>query len=311
MAGPAIEVARRDSPAEASGGADVTTRDQRAALRRDRFVVVDGVLSRAEALAANAACERRHESFKKTPQDDPSARTDRVTWVGGDDTSPALRLAIARLRGVASELDTDALGAGAWQGFDDDNASRGHRRSRALGVPLAGQLARYGASGPRYAPHRDGSVLAFDPSFGAREVIPCVEIKLLRRIRAESSRRSPRHRRDACSMAWRCHSTHWLISTQVTAVLYLCGPAWDEPARSGDDGALVLYCGADAADDDGDSATAVHRVRPVGGRLVLFDSRTVLHEVRPHGRRDDRFALTLWLGGEHYPEFRCLRPCVL
>ena len=170
MAGPAIEVARRDSPAEASGGADVTTRDQRAALRRNRFVVVDGVLSRAEALAANAACERRHASFKKTPQDDPSARTDRVTWIGGDDTSPALRLAIARLRGVASELDTDALGAGAWQGFDDDNASRGHRRSRALGVPLAGQLARYGASGPRYAPHRDGSVLAFDPSFGAREV---------------------------------------------------------------------------------------------------------------------------------------------
>ena len=265
MAGPAIEVARRDSPAEASGGADVTTRDQRAALRRDRFVVVDGVLSRAEALAANAACERRHESFKKTPQDDPAARTDRVTWIGGDDTSPALRLAIARLRGVASELDTDALGAGAWQGFDDDNASRGHRRSRALGVPLAGQLARYGASGPRYAPHRDGSVLAFDPSFGARE---------------------------------------------VTAVLYLCGPAWDEPARGGDDGALVLYCGADAADDEGDSATAVHRVRPVGGRLVLFDSRTVLHEVRPHGRRDDRFALTLWLGGEHYPEFRCLRPYV-
>ena len=266
MAGPAIEVARRDSPAEASGSADVTTRDQRAALRRDRFVVVDGVLSRAEALAANAACERRHESFKKTPQDDPSARTDRVTWTGGDDTSPALRLAIGRLRGVASELDTDALGAGAWQGFDDDdNASRGHRRSRALGVPLAGQLARYGASGPRYAPHRDGSVLAFDPSFGARE---------------------------------------------VTAVLYLCGPAWDEPARSGDDGALVLYCGADAADDEGDSATAVHRVRPVGGRLVLFDSRTVLHEVRPHGRRDDRFALTLWLGGEHYPEFRCLRPYV-
>ena len=30
---------------------------------------------------------------------------------------------------------------------------------------------------------------------------------------------SPRHRRDACSMAWRCrlaHPTHWMISTQVT-----------------------------------------------------------------------------------------------
>jgi hypothetical protein len=32
----------------------------------------------------------------------------------------------------------------------------------------------------------------------------CVEIKILRRVRAKSSRRLPRHRRDACSMAWRC-----------------------------------------------------------------------------------------------------------
>ena len=40
---------------------------------------------------------------------------------------------------------------------------------------------------------------------GAQRVdATCVEIKTLRRVRAESSRRSPRHRRDACSMAWRC-----------------------------------------------------------------------------------------------------------
>ena len=32
----------------------------------------------------------------------------------------------------------------------------------------------------------------------------CVEIKILRRVRAESPRRPPRYRRDACSMAWRC-----------------------------------------------------------------------------------------------------------
>jgi hypothetical protein len=32
----------------------------------------------------------------------------------------------------------------------------------------------------------------------------CVEIKILRRVRAESSRHPPRHRRDACAMAWRC-----------------------------------------------------------------------------------------------------------
>ena len=32
----------------------------------------------------------------------------------------------------------------------------------------------------------------------------CVEIKILRRVRAESSRRPSRHGRDACSIAWRC-----------------------------------------------------------------------------------------------------------
>tara|TARA_Y100001978_G_C23309303_1_gene253056 strand:+ start:125 stop:343 length:219 start_codon:yes stop_codon:yes gene_type:complete len=37
-----------------------------------------------------------------------------------------------------------------------------------------------------------------------REVVNTVEIKILRRVRAESSRPPPRHRRDACSMAWRC-----------------------------------------------------------------------------------------------------------
>ena len=41
----------------------------------------------------------------------------------------------------------------------------------------------------------------------------CVVIKILRHVSAESSRRPPRHRRDACSM----HPTHWLISTQVAA----------------------------------------------------------------------------------------------
>ena len=55
---------------------------------------------------------------------------------------------------------------------------------------------------------RDGS----DPSGGhfssanrlAKYAVACVEIKILRRVRAESSRRPPRHRRGACSMAWRC-----------------------------------------------------------------------------------------------------------
>ena len=37
-----------------------------------------------------------------------------------------------------------------------------------------------------------------------RALVACAEIKILRRVRAESSRRPPRHRRDACSTAWRC-----------------------------------------------------------------------------------------------------------
>ena len=38
-------------------------------------------------------------------------------------------------------------------------------------------------------------------------VAACVEIKILRRGRAESSRRPSRHRRDTCSMAWRSGSS--------------------------------------------------------------------------------------------------------
>ena len=52
-----------------------------------------------------------------------------------------------------------------------------------------------------YAPsaiHADAKALAKPlPKASA-----CVEIKILRRARAESSRRSPRYRPDACSMAW-------------------------------------------------------------------------------------------------------------
>ena len=46
---------------------------------------------------------------------------------------------------------------------------------------------------------------SFVPLIDTRDFAPdCVEIKILRRFRAESSRRPPRHRRDACSIAWRC-----------------------------------------------------------------------------------------------------------
>ena len=42
------------------------------------------------------------------------------------------------------------------------------------------------------------------PEDARRIVKPCVEIKLSRRVSATAESRRPRHRRDACSMAWRC-----------------------------------------------------------------------------------------------------------
>ena len=47
-------------------------------------------------------------------------------------------------------------------------------------------------------------VVDFLTEQASSSVMNCVEIKNLRRVRAESSRRPPRHRRDACSMAWQC-----------------------------------------------------------------------------------------------------------
>ena len=55
----------------------------------------------------------------------------------------------------------------------------------------------------------------------ANAVVACVEIKILRRVRAESSRPPQRHRLDACSMDDLHPATrHWLMSTQVVAA---CG----------------------------------------------------------------------------------------
>ena len=53
---------------------------------------------------------------------------------------------------------------------------------------------------------RSDVLLSYDlwNTLDAEIVLACVEIKILRRVRAESSRPPPRHRRDACSMAWRC-----------------------------------------------------------------------------------------------------------
>ena len=68
----------------------------------------------------------------------------------------------------------------------------------------AGPETRRGGAEPRVQPRPDRAEMKAAPadSSGGRGGAVCV--KLLRRVRAESSRRPPRHRCDACSMAWRC-----------------------------------------------------------------------------------------------------------
>ena len=54
------------------------------------------------------------------------------------------------------------------------------------------------AAAPWTPPEDEWDALALNYTSGT------VRKSNLRRVRAESSRRPPRHRRDACSMAWRC-----------------------------------------------------------------------------------------------------------
>ena len=50
----------------------------------------------------------------------------------------------------------------------------------------------------------DNCTLSGEITDGEGDVMACVEIKILPRVRAESSRRPSRHRRDVCSIAWWC-----------------------------------------------------------------------------------------------------------
>ena len=73
-----------------------------------------------------------------------------------------------------------------------------HERARGAASPWAAWLSTLPAEG------LDGSAFGTSADVIAAAAATCVEINILRRVRAESSRRPPRHRRDACSMAWRC-----------------------------------------------------------------------------------------------------------
>ena len=85
-------------------------------------------------------------------------------------------------------------------------AEAGLRRPREEVRVRRGARVRVFCSNPREGSQHAREVLSLAAAVEceAVRVTACVEIKILRRVRAESSRRPPRHRRDACSMAWRC-----------------------------------------------------------------------------------------------------------
>ena len=103
---------------------------------------------------------------------------------------------------VGRNLVRGLLDAGAMVVVNSRTASRLEHLAEILGQP--DRLATvHGSLLPEKADKTISDVMNLTAQ-RLDHVEACVEIKILRRVRAGSSRRPPRHRRDACSMAWRC-----------------------------------------------------------------------------------------------------------
>ena len=120
----------------------------------------------------------------------PASLEGKVCWVvGGVDT-------------VGRNLVRGLLDAGAMVVVNSRTASRLEHLAEILGQP--DRLATvHGSLLPEKADKTISDVMNLTAQ-RLDHVLACVEIKILRRVCAESSLRPPRHRRDACSMAWRC-----------------------------------------------------------------------------------------------------------
>ena len=73
---------------------------------------------------------------------------------------------------------------------------------KALLLCLAAATEATKVSERKWKAAADEALAAFKPI--RKSVNSCVEIKILRRVPPESSRRPPRHRRDACSSSCWC-----------------------------------------------------------------------------------------------------------
>ena len=236
-------------------------------------------------------------------------------------------IALRRLRSVAfcleNAVDDEAdIGQGhvkGWAGFDEPRrchregdqahqvsafASTQARRRPPLGVPRAVQLAIYPPMQQqpgRKATSSTGGSCQNDDGVDVDEEA----------VKAGGARyRAHRDNKENTSYnPLRLFTDSGINCREVSAILYLSDDGRGPSAEHVDEspsanashrgGELVLYLGAHPTDVDGSTADRVLTIRPIAGRLILFDARSVLHEVLPHSWDGPRMALTSWIGGRY------------
>ena len=119
------------------------------------------------------------------------------TWL----TTRALPNDLGELHIVSSGLlESDTPGNGGLRVWNYADKAAATKEAEGLAVAMSAKHKTYntGFAGAKVVCAADKPVADWTA------VAVCVEINISLRVRAEASRRPPRHRRDACSMAWRC-----------------------------------------------------------------------------------------------------------
>ena len=194
--------------------ADRSSTGDYACLAKMRAVVAVLLYSSLAAALRNSLIPRRRHRCDAAATGDEGGVWDARSWrltfdVGrteGDESMPDDWAASGARMAFSVDVEVSADDASS----KDNEVGRGACALRPLteGEFVSGdgvQRVRVAEGGWRID-HNDVLRCWLDVESAAarNDVSLCVEIKILRRVRAESSRRPPRHRCDACSMACQC-----------------------------------------------------------------------------------------------------------